>query len=207
MKSPTAISAVLWDLGGVIFRTEDTSHREKWEERFGLDPWGLANLVFGNEVSRRAFTGEATVDDVWDHVQVELDLVDEELHDLKEDFFAGDEIDLELVAFIREIKQVVKSGMITNAWPGTRHFIEDERKIGDAFDKIIVSAEVSVAKPEPRIYQIALDQLGVAAEEALFIDDFKVNIKGAEEVGMIGIHFQSADEVMHQVRKLLKFED
>ena len=51
MTTNEKICAVIWDLGGVLLRTEDLSHREKWEERFGLEPWGLADLIFRGEMS------------------------------------------------------------------------------------------------------------------------------------------------------------
>lgn len=206
MGTSPNISAVLWDLGGVIRRTEDTSHREKWGERFQLGPWGLEKLVFSNDVSQKASAGGATVEDIWTYVQNELNLADEEMDGFKRDFFAGDEVDYSLVAFIRKIKEKLKSGMITNAWPGMRRFIEDVWEIGDAFDEIIVSAEVKLVKPDPRIYQMALDALGVPAQEAIFVDDFKENIQGAEDVGMIGLHFQKVDEVMERLQELLAID-
>jgi putative hydrolase of the HAD superfamily len=159
MGSSPVITAVLWDLGGVILRTENTSHREKWGKRFYLGPWGLEKLVFGNKVSQKASAGSATVDDIWDHVQLELELHDEEMAEFKRDFFRGDEIDSSLVEFIRNIREHVKSGMITNAWPRTRHFIENVWEIGNAFDEIIVSAEVNLLKPDPKIYKMALGLL------------------------------------------------
>lgn len=207
MGSSPPISAVLWDLGGVILRTEDTSHREKWEQRFDIEPWGLEKLVFGNEISRKASAGAATRGDIWDYVQSQLGLPDEEMADFKRDFFTGDEIDQELVTFIRDIKQRVKSGMITNAWPGMRHYIEEVWEIADAFDQIIVSAEVNLTKPDPRIYQLALEQLDVEPHGAIFIDDFIENIHGAEDLGMIGIHFLSSEDVMMKLGDLLSLEN
>lgn len=207
MGHTPAISAVLWDLGGVLIRTEDTSQREKWERRFDLEPWGLAKLVFGNEVSQKASAGAATVDDIWDHVQAQLGLLDEEMSGFRRDFFSGDEIDQELITFIRSIKQKVKSGMITNAWPGMRRNIEEIWEIGDAFDQIIVSAEVNLVKPDHRIYQLALEQLEVDPQNSVFIDDFIENIHAAEEVGMIGIHFSSADDAMAKLKDLLYLHD
>jgi putative hydrolase of the HAD superfamily len=128
------------------------------------------------------------------------------MDDFKREFFRGDEIDQELITFIRDLKQKLKSGMITNAWPGMRHYIEDVWKIGDAFDQIIVSAEVKMVKPDPGIYQLALDQLDVEPQASVFIDDFIENIQGAEDVGMIGIHFQSTDDVMTKLGDLLGIE-
>lgn len=206
MATTQQITAVIWDLGGVILKTADTSHREKWEKRFDLEPWDLEKVVFGNPISRKASEGNATIEDIWDYVQSELGLEDEEMDAFRKDFFAGDEVDLELMTFIRQIKTGFKSGMITNAWPGMRHFIEEVWDIADAFEEIVVSAEVHLVKPDPKIYEIALDQLEVPAHEAVFIDDFVENIEGAENVGMTGIHFRSTDEVLEKLRAMLKLD-
>ncbi len=206
MATTPQIAAVIWDLGGVILKTEDTSHREKWEKRFDLEPWGLEKLVFGNPISQSASKGNASIEDIWDYVQSKLGMEDEEMYAFRKDFFAGDEVDLELMAFIRQIKTKFKSGMITNAWPGMRHFIEQEWDIADAFEDIVVSAEIHLVKPDPEIYELALDQLKVPAQEAVFIDDFIENIEGAENVGMTGIHFRSTAEVMEKLRAMLKVD-
>ncbi len=206
MATTPQIAAVIWDLGGVILKTEDTSHREKWEKRFDLEPWGLEKLVFGNPISQSASKGNASIEDIWDYVQSKLGMEDEEMDAFRKDFFAGDEVDLELMAFIRQIKTKFKSGMITNAWPGMRHFIEQEWDIADAFEDIVVSAEIHLVKPDPEIYELALDQLKVPAQEAVFIDDFIENIEGAENVGMTGIHFRSTAEVMEKLRAMLKVD-
>jgi putative hydrolase of the HAD superfamily len=163
----------------------------------------LEKLIFGNEMSQRASAGSATVEDIWDHVQDQLGLADEEMKGFKRDFFKGDEIDEELIDFIRSFKHSMKTGMITNAWPGMRHFIEGEWAIADAFDAIVVSAEVQLVKPDPRIYHLALNQLGVSAGEAVFIDDFIENVQGAEDIGMVGIHFRSRDEVISKLSSMI----
>ena len=206
MKPKTDIAAVLWDLGGVILKTEDTSHREVWEKQFDLEPWGLEKLVFGNKVSRQASGGEASVDDIWEYVQDQLGLVDEDMAGFKKDFFAGDEIDQDLMNFIRSIKKKMKSGMITNAWPGMRHYIENVWNIANAFDVIVVSAEVKLVKPHPKIYNLALEQLELNPEETIFIDDFIENVQGAEAIGMTGIHFVSTDDVVAKLRGLLNID-
>jgi putative hydrolase of the HAD superfamily len=60
-----------------------------------------------------------------------------------------------------------------------------------------------VAKPEPEIFRIALEQAGVKPEEAVLVDDFHANIEGCEKVGMKGILFQDAQTAMQQLKQLL----
>ena len=197
------IRAIIWDLGGVILRTEDSSHRVKWEKRFGLESWGLANMIFRNEISQLASIGKASVDDIWSALQEEYNLDNDEIERLKKDFFAGDRLDERLLAFIRQLKGSYKIGMITNAWPDIRHWIENEWKIADAFDHIIVSAEVGMVKPDPAIYTLCLQALNVEPDEAIFVDDFKENIEGAKAVGMQAIHFQNPEDTSIELKKIL----
>jgi epoxide hydrolase-like predicted phosphatase len=203
MTSNKKIRAVIWDLGGVILRTEELRHREKWEERFDLEAWGLANLIFRSKTSQLASIGEASVSDIWDSIQEKLNLSDEDLGQMKEDFFAGDRIDEDLLAYIRQLKGHYKTGMITNAWPDIRHWIENEWKIADAFNHILISAEVGMVKPHPEIYRLSLQTLKVRPDEAIFIDDFIENIEGAKAVGMHVIRFQDPEQVRTELKGML----
>jgi epoxide hydrolase-like predicted phosphatase len=198
------IHAIIWDLGGVILRTEDLSYREKWEKMFDLETWGLADLVFGSEISKLASLGKASVNDIWSVIQEELGLNNEEMKQLEVDFFAGDCIDEKLLTFIRQLKTSYKIGMITNAWPDTRHSLEEKWKIADAFDHIVISAEVGLIKPNPEIYTLSLQGLNVKPNEAIFIDDFKANIEGARAVGIHAIHFQDSAKVILELKEILQ---
>jgi putative hydrolase of the HAD superfamily len=68
---------------------------------------------------------------------------------------------------------------------------------------MVISAEVGVAKPDPKIYHIALEQLQVQAKEAVFVDDVLENIEACEQVGMRGIHFKSPETTLKQLKDLL----
>jgi putative hydrolase of the HAD superfamily len=96
-------------------------------------------------------------------------------------------------------------GLLSNGWSSTRRFIDERWDIADIFDDMIISAEVGLAKPDRRIYQLALDRLGVEAEQTIFIDDFDENIQGARELGIHGIHFQDPQIVMEELKDLLDF--
>lgn len=121
---------------------------------------------------------------------------------IRDEFFAGDIIDHELLEFLRSLRGKCKTGLISNAWSDLRDYIVRE-KFDDAFDHMTISAEVCVAKPEAEIYQIALEQAGVSPNEAVFVDDFYVNIEGCEKVGMKGIHFKDTQSALQQLKLLL----
>ncbi|MGH2621083.1 MAG: HAD-IA family hydrolase, partial [Anaerolineales bacterium] len=81
--------------------------------------------------------------------------------------------------------------------------IEVEWRIADAFDKLIISAEVGLAKPDPRIYRLALEGLGVEAGQAIFVDDFPENLEAAAALGMHPVHFENRTQAQQQVESLL----
>jgi epoxide hydrolase-like predicted phosphatase len=198
-----AIKAVIWDLGGVILRTEDWQPRECWETKLGLATGELHRLVFEGELGRKAAVGRAEVHDIWDSISTMFDLSAEDLRELETDFWSGDRIDDELVAYIRGLRPAYRTALLSNAWPSVRETLENRWEIADIFDAITLSCEVGFAKPDPRIYQLSLEALGLPAEQVLFIDDFERNIEGARRVGMSAILFQTADQTRREIGALL----
>ncbi len=65
----------------------------------------------------------------------------------------------------------------------------------DDFDSQLISADVKLLKPDPRIYALLLEQIKQAAEDCIFIDDSAVNVAGANRVGMTAIQFQSPHQL------------
>ncbi len=61
------------------------------------------------------------------------------------------------------------------------------------FDVLVDGRTEGVYKPDPRSYRIILERMGVAAADAVFIDDQPVNLRGAEEVGLTGVYLDPTD--------------
>ena len=203
MDKPVTFKAVLWDIGGVILRTENWEPRHRLDRMLDLPNGKIYELVFESEMSRKATVGEATNDDLWMWVGVQLELSSDELILVRDEFWSGDQIDMDLIRFIRAHTNGTKMGLISNGWSSTRRFLDERWHIADIFDEIIVSAEVGYAKPDRRIYQLALDRLDVEAEQTIFIDDFIENILGARDLGIHGIHFQDPQTILGELNNLL----
>ncbi len=198
-----SIRAVFFDLGGVIVRTEFQAPRQRLAERLGMEYEDLVKVVFDSDSGQKATIGEVTPADHWASVMKRLRRSHSEMDAIRAEFFAGDIIDRALLNFLRSLRGRYKTGLISNAWGDLREFILRE-KFDDAFDKMIISAEAGAAKPDPKIYRIALEQLEVSPNEAVFVDDFIENIEACEKIGMRGIHFKDAESAIEQVKKLLK---
>lgn len=80
-------------------------------------------------------------------------------------------------------KTAIVSNMIAG-WSAWRTLVDADNLV----DVVIDSAEVGLRKPNPAIFELALDQLGVAADRALFLDDFPWNVTGAESIGLHTMH-------------------
>lgn len=70
------------------------------------------------------------------------------------------------------------------------------------FEGIVVSGHEGLMKPEPAIYRCLCDRYGVDPARAVFIDDAIANVEGARAIGMHGVHFQSASQLMADLRAL-----
>ena len=154
----------------------------------------LYKLVFDSDSAKRASVGEISVNDHWQAVQAALNVPQPEMGGVQAQFWQGDQVDYDLVDYIRSLRRRYKVAMLSNAWDDLRTVLMEKWKIGDAFDEIVISAEVGLAKPDARIYQLVLDRLGVAPEEAVFVDDFKRNIEAAQALGLHTVHFRSAEQ-------------
>ncbi len=198
------IKAIIWDLGGVIMRTEDPAPRQALAAELGVSRAGLEKTVFASEMGVKAQRGEITVNELWEFVRQTYDLTPKELLDFRKRFWAGDQVDYNLVERIRELRaEGYITGLLSNAWGNIRATLHDLWNIADAFDFITASAEEGVMKPDPRIYHIALERAGVAPREAVFIDDFPHNTEGARAVGMHAILFKNRAQVLGDLEKLL----
>jgi epoxide hydrolase-like predicted phosphatase len=196
------VRAVFFDLGGVILRTEYQAPRQHLAERLNIEYDDLVRLVFESETSRKASIGTLTADEHWAALMVKLKRPASDAQKIHEEFFGGDVLDRELIQLIRSMRSKYKTGLISNAWGDLRQYIA-RQKFDDAFDGITISAEVGVVKPEAKIYHVALEQVQVQANEAVFVDDFPANIEGCEKVGMQGILFKDPDEVKQKLKALL----
>ena len=200
-----AIRAVFFDFGGVIMRTEYQSPRQKLAERFNMDYDEIDKAVFGSDSARRASIGEITEEAHWAEISKRFKQPASQMQAFRDMFFGGDVIDYALVETIRSLRGKFRTGLISNAWSGLREFITKEKVI-DIFDTVVISAEIGVVKPSAGIYEAALKQANVKANEAVFVDDMPLNIEGCEKVGMKGILFNDPQESVSRLNRLLKVQ-
>lgn len=198
-----SIQAIYFDIGGVLVRTEDKTPRDQLAARLGISREVLNDLVFSGEQGQRAQCGEISAAELWEGVRKFLHLPVEAMPQVRQEFFGGDRLDTGLLDYIRILHQHYKTGIISNALDNTRSMIENRWGMTDAFNTIIISAEVGVMKPDARIFQIALQSLGLPPHEAMFVDDFADNVEGARAVGMHAIQFHNPEQIRLDLEAIL----
>ena len=204
MATNRPVTTVFWDLGGVILRTQNPERRRAWEVRLGLAEGDLARIVFDGPTSVEAMLGRASAEDVWASVGRRLGLTEVDRDRLRADFFATDRIDEGLMAFVRGLRPRARVGLISNAWPEVRRLLETTWGIADAFDPLILSAEVGLVKPDAQIFHLALERAQVEPSQAAFVDDFAENVSAALALGMPSVHFRTSGQAREDVEGLLR---
>ncbi len=198
------IRAVIWDLGGVIVRTEDKQPRTALAERCGLTYAEIDELVFNSESGVLAATGKISERAHWEEVCRKLNIPAEQVEEVQEAFWGGDRVDARLVEYIRSLRPKYQTALLSNAWTSLRDYLTDHWRIIDAFDHVFISAERGLAKPARDIYQLVVDEMGIAPQEGVFVDDFAVNIEAARAAGLHTVHFRNTEQAIAEVEQLLK---
>lgn len=196
---PEKIEAVLFDFGGVF--TDSPFHAvHALGEELGIDTKEVTSIVFGSYEHdgdhpwHRLERGEIALESARDQI---LELSQE--RNLRVDIYelfakmagnnAGADSKQALVDRVRSLKQEgYTTGIITN---NVAEFGEGWRgliPVDELFDFVVDSSSVGVRKPDPRIFQIALEQLAdIAPEHVIFLDDYQANVDVARELGLWGI--------------------
>jgi putative hydrolase of the HAD superfamily len=113
--------------------------------------------------------------------------------------FAGLGPDEAMIAVVGEVREAgIPTGLISNSW-GTGIY---ERAPLEIFDATVISGDVGLHKPEPEIYLLGAERLGVAPEKCVFVDDLRENVAGAESVGMTALLHRDSEATRSDLRKL-----
>ena len=197
----SGIKAVLFDYGGVIMRTVDPRPRRELERMFGLELFGADRLVFGHPLWDEAQLGRISSDDVWADLGRQLELDSDGLAEFRERFWDGDRLDAELVALIRELREACyRIGLLSNNPASLRQRVD--QLLPGIFHVSVISGIDGIMKPSRGFFELALVRLGVKASEAVFVDDFEVNVVGAREAGLHGLHFRGLPALRRDLRAL-----
>jgi len=195
--------AVVFDVGGVLLRTDDHGPRRRLAESMGLTEAQLHDAVFESPFARSATLGTVREEALWADVARRFNRDASQMAAFQAGFWGGDVFDVDFMAWIGALRPRVSTGLLSNAWSGARDAFINRFACYRYVDSVVISAEEGVAKPDSEIYRICLRRMGVAAEETIFVDDFARNIEAANRLGMRGILFTSREQAMAEIEAAL----
>ena len=107
-----------------------------------------------------------------------------------------------MIRLIKKLKKKYKIAVLSNTGAPHINYLEKKYNIFSIFDAKIYSYKVKQRKPGPKIYKETLKKLKVRPNEAVFIDDRIENVRGAEKLGIHGIHFKNNKQFLREIKKL-----
>jgi putative hydrolase of the HAD superfamily len=130
-----------------------------------------------------------------------LGLAPERADGLIERLFGGMRPDRDMeMAVVMAKRQGVRTGLISNSWGSGRYELD---RFPELFDAWVISGEVGLRKPDPAIYALGAERIGLPPDEIVFVDDLPGNLKPARAMGMATVHHTTAEETIPQLEKLL----
>lgn len=204
MEKNANIRAIIFDMGGVLMRTEDAQPRLELAKRFGMTRQELENAVFNHPAAQQAERGLLAIEEAWKAIAQSMGLPTAEVPAFRKQFFGGDRVDFTLIDFIQKLRGRFRTALLSNTWiVDMPAYLAEDLQIPDTFDVVISSAKYQVAKPDPAIFRLALEALECAPDEAVFVDDFEANITAAAMLGIQTVHFRGAEQARAALADLL----
>lgn len=198
-----SIRAVVFDIGGVLEFTPAMGMAEKWEDRLGLGRGELPERL--GAVFAAGNVGALTEPEI--HVRIGQVLalgagtVDAFMADLWTEYLGTP--NAELIAYFAGLRPAYRTGIISNSFVGAREREQQRYGFEQLTDEIIYSHEAGICKPDPRIYELACERLGVLPEEMIFLDDVEPNVEAARDLGAHGILFTSTAQAITDIETYL----
>lgn len=206
------IDAVLSDFGGVLTSPLlDTFRAFQDSSGISLESLGSAMAAVAERTGAHPLfeleTGRLTEADFLSALGAELTEQlgrEVELHGFGEAYFNHLDPNERVIEYMRSLRgRGHRMAICTNNVREWEPLWRAMLPVDEIFEVVVDSAFVGVRKPEPEIYQLTLERLGVSADTALLVDDIEVNCEGARKLGMQAVWFRSTEQAIEEIEAAL----
>ena len=196
----SGLDAVIFDLGNVLLRFDDTIARDRMAARTGKTAGEIETYFRGTPHVTHLALGKMTGQRFYRTVSKDLGFDGDygEFAAIWSEIFTPIEPMLELAAGLATRLPRI---LLSNTNVIHMRYILDRFPVLQDFDAQILSYEVGLLKPDRAIYELTLRQCGLEAGRTLFIDDLRANVEGALAVGMRAIPFVDSAQVRQELTK------
>jgi putative hydrolase of the HAD superfamily len=127
-----------------------------------------------------------------------------EMHLFREIYFEALQTNPPMIELMRELKgEGFQMAMLTNNVQEWEPFWRPMLPVDEIFETVVDSGFVGCRKPESKIYELTLEQVGQPADSCLFVDDVLVNCEGARKAGLHAVHFKDNEQAIPEIRAAL----
>ena len=127
-----------------------------------------------------------------------------EMHPFAEKYFAHLQPNDELIILMAQLRdRGLRMAMLTNNVREWEARWRSMLPVDDIFELVVDSAFVGMRKPDPAIYELTCERLGVPPHECVFVDDIEINCDAARELGMTAVHFRDNDQAIAEIEAAL----
>jgi putative hydrolase of the HAD superfamily len=197
-RARTQIRALILDYGGVLSLPQDAASVDRMIESLAVDrdlfrrsyrrnrPAFDSGLVSGDQYWRGVAKGCGL-----DPAGVDLSYL------IAQDIQSWTQLNEAMVRFVADVRsRVHRLAIISNMTQNTLVSMREHFDWLALFDECVFSCELGTNKPGGEIYQYCVRRLGLQAGECLFVDDSAENVRGAQDVGMAAIRFESMEQFL-----------
>lgn len=175
------MKAIILDMYGVIIKQTGDDFVPYVQQTFpGLNPEEIYTPWF------KADVGELTSLEVWEAIGYQGDL-----EKIEKEYLDTLELNDGFLDFITTIRKQYKLAIISNDSSRWSKYLREKFDINRFFDVISISGDLKIQKPDERIFQLTIEQLGLKADDCFYVDDREGNLKAASKVGMKSVLFNS----------------
>jgi epoxide hydrolase-like predicted phosphatase len=200
------VTAVVFDIGGVLEHHGDIGFAARWERRLGLAPGEFVQRLRRSGLGRDGNLGRLSEAE-FDRALGALFGLDQrrtgELLDDLWDWYAGP-LNTEVADYFRSLRPRYRTAILSNAAAGGVRREEQRYRFSAMADVLVYSFEEGIEKPDHRIYRRTCERLGVRPDEAVFLDDVEENVVAAREVGMRAVQFRDTAQAIADVEACLR---
>ncbi len=180
-RGDCVMKAIVLDMYGVIVKQTGDDFVPYVQQTFpDLKPEEIYTPWF------KADAGEITSLEVWKSLGFEGDL-----EQIEKDYLDTIELNESFLDFAATVSKHYKMAIISNDSSRWSKYLREKFDINKYFDVISISGDLKIEKPDKRIFQLTIEQLGCKAEECLYIDDREGNLEAAGKMGMHTVLFNS----------------
>ncbi|MEP6895862.1 MAG: HAD family phosphatase [Chloroflexota bacterium] len=198
------IKAIVFDIGGVLEITPDLGLDKKREQKFNLKPGELNERL--REVWVGGSTGILTLNQVHIKIGELMGWSETQVNELMDDSwreYLGSP-NTELIDYFRNLRPHYQTAIISNSFVGAREKEAEHYQFDTICDFIIYSHEVGMSKPDPRIFKLGCERLGLQPNEVIFVDDHEDVMVSARELGIHCIQFKDNAHVIADIEACIR---